>query len=328
MELRSVGVLGTGSASPPRVLTNHDLERIVDTSDDWIVQRTGIRERRIADDGVATSDLALEASRRALEAAEVDPKDLDLIVLATASPDHPVPATSCLVQAKLGAEKAAAFDVASACTGFMTAVAVGSRFVASGGAETALVIGAECLSRITDYQDRTTCVLFGDGAGAFVLAPKSRAPRGEILATRLGSDGTGYEYIWVPGGGSRRPASPETVAGREHFLRVRGREVFRFAVTRMVELIEETLAPYDRSELGLVVPHQVNLRILEAALDRLDLPRDRLLVTIEKYGNTSAASVPVAMDEAVRAGRVEEGKLVVLVAFGAGLTWGSVLMRW
>jgi len=328
MELRRVGVLGTGSATPPRVLTNQDFERMVDTSDDWIVQRTGIRERHVVAEDVATSDLAVEASRRALEAAEVAPEDLDLIVLATATPDHQVPATSCLVQAKLGAKKAAAFDVASACTGFITAMSVGSKFVASGGAETVLVIGAECLSRITDYQDRATCVLFGDGAGAFVLGPKSRAPRGEILDTRLGNDGTGYEFIWIPAGGARRPASAETVAGREHFLRVKGREVFRFAVTRMVELIEATLAPYDRSELGLVVPHQVNLRILDAALERLDLPRDRLLVTIEKYGNTSAASIPVAMDEAVRAGQVEEGKLVVLVAFGAGLSWGSTLMRW
>jgi 3-oxoacyl-[acyl-carrier-protein] synthase-3 len=310
------------------VLTNRDLERMVDTTDEWIVQRTGIRERRIVDEGKTTSDLAAEAAEKALAAAEVSPREIDLVLVATASPDHLVPPTSCRVQAKIGASRSAAFDVGAACSGFLTALATGSRFVSTGGAERVLVIGAECLSRITDYTDRTSCILFGDGAGATVLAPLERAPRGEILETRLGADGTGYEFIWIPSGGAARPASAETVAAKEHFLRLRGREVFKFAVSRMVELIEGTLAPYDPSEVGIVIPHQVNLRILDAALERLDLPRDRLEVTIDRYGNTSAASIPVALDEAVRAGRVVPGKLVLLVAFGAGLTWGSALIRW
>jgi len=323
-----VGIAGTGAYVPERVVPNSWFEEFLDTSDEWIVQRTGIRERRFAAEGQATSDLCVEAARHALTAAEMKPEDLDLIVVGTLTPDHMLPSCACLVQSKLGATNAGAFDVNAACTGFLTALHTGEAFVAAGRAKRALVIGAETLSRFIDLQDRGSCVLFGDGAGAAILAPHETTGRGEILETTLGADGSGFEFIHMVAGGSKVPATPDTVEQRQHYIRVAGREVFRFAVSRMSALIEDFVTRHGADEIGLIVPHQVNRRIIDAALDRIDMTDERVIVNIQHYANTSAATVPIAFDEAVRTGRVPKGKLVAFVAFGAGLTWGSTLLRW
>ena len=323
-----VGIAGTGSYMPERVVPNSYFEKIVDTSDEWIVQRTGIKERRFAAPDQATSDMAIEAAKAALESSGTRPEDLDLIILGTLTPDHLLPATAALVQHRLGATRAAAFDCNAACTGFMTALTTGEAFVASGRARRVLAIGAEALSRFVDFQDRTSCILFGDGAGAAVLAPWDECRQGEILRSTLGADGSGYEFIHMRGGGSRQPPTHSSIDGGDHFIRVRGREVFRFAVTKMSDLIAEMVEGHSYDELCLVVPHQVNQRIIESALERLGWSDEKVMVNIQRYGNTSAATVPVALDEARRTGRLEKGKLVVLVAFGAGLTWGGTLIRW
>lgn len=327
-EGRQVGIAGTGHYVPERVVPNSYFEQFVETSDEWISQRTGIKERRFAAEDQATSDLCIEAARRALESAGVSAEDLDLIVVGTVSPDQYLPACAPLVQEALGAKRAASFDVNAACTGFITALSVGDSAIRAGRAENVLVIGAEALSRFLDLEDRTSCILFGDGAGAAVLRAQEPGGPAEILRISLGSDGTGYEFIQMTGGGSRRPSSQETVAGREHYIRVRGRDVFRFAVTSMARTVGEMLEGQDADELGLVVPHQVNLRIIDSAAERLGIPMEKVFVNIEKYGNTSAASVPIALDEAIRAGRIEAGKLLVMCAFGAGLNWGGALVRW
>jgi len=323
-----VGIAGTGSYLPERVVPNAWFEGFLDTSDEWIVQRTGIRERRFAAGHEACSDLCIAAARKALEAAKLAPEDLDLIVVGTLTPDHLLPSTACLVQQALGARNAGAFDVNAACTGFLTALHSGEAFVAAGRARRVLVIGAEVLSRFIDLKDRTSCILFGDGAGAAVLAPYAEAGRGEILETTLGADGSGFEFIHMVAGGSRAPATPDTLQRGEHWIRVHGREIFRFAVARMSSMIEDFVARYGAEEVGLIVPHQVNRRIIDAALDRIGMTDEKVVVNIQSYANTSAATVPIAFDEAVRAGRVEKGKLVIFVAFGAGLTWGSTLIRW
>lgn len=323
-----VGIAGTGSYVPERVVPNAEFEKFLDTSDEWIVQRTGIRERRFAAEGEATSDLSIRAGRRACEAAGVRPEELDLVLVGTLTPDYPLPSTACLVQAGLGAKKAGAFDIAAACTGFLAALNTGAAFVAAGQARRVLVIGAEVLSRFIDLQDRGSCILFGDAAGAAVLMPYDECGQGEVLNSTLGSDGSGFDFIHIPAGGSRKPASHETVEARDHAIHLRGRDVFRFAVTHMSDLIGQMLEGHDPEELGLIVPHQVNRRIIDAALDRIGMTDERVVVNIQKYGNTSAATVPLALDEAVREGRVEKGKLVVLVGFGAGLTWGASLVRW
>lgn len=323
-----VGTAGTGSYVPARVVPNSWFESRVDTSDEWIVQRTGIQTRRFVADDEATSDMALHASRRALEAARIAPEDLDLIVCGTLTPDHLLPATSALLQERLGARRAGAFDVNAACTGFMTAFSTAEAFIAAGRARRVLAIGAETLSRFVDYKDRTSCILFGDAAGAAVLAPWEDCRQGEVLRTILGADGSGYPHIHMVAGGSRMPPTIETVNAGYHHIRVNGREVFRFAVQRMSELIEELARGHEYDEIGLLVPHQVNRRIIDAALERVGWTDEKVIVNIQHYGNTSAASVPVAFDEAVRAGRAPKGKLVILVAFGAGLTWGGALLRW
>jgi 3-oxoacyl-[acyl-carrier-protein] synthase-3 len=323
-----VGILGTGSCLPENVVTNSDLEKMVDTSDEWIVTRTGIRERRIAVAGQNTSDLAYGAAREACERSGTDPRELDLIIVATVIPDMPFPSTACLIQHRLGATRAAAMDIEAACSGFIYGLSIGYHFVVAGTYRRVLVVGAEVLSRITDFTDRNTCVLLGDGAGAAVLGPVEDG-RG-ILAIKLGADGSRADMLKQPAGGSRLPASVETVQARQHFIVMNGREVFKFAVktidTAVREVLDECgLTPQDMS---LLVPHQANLRIMEAAAGRLGLAMDRIAVNIDRYGNMSAASIPVALHEASRDGRLKPGDLVVLVAFGGGLTWGSVAMRW
>jgi 3-oxoacyl-[acyl-carrier-protein] synthase-3 len=310
------------------VVENGHFEKYLDTSDEWITQRTGIKARRWAADGEATSQMAVAASRRALEAARIDPADLDLVICGTLTPDHLLPGCAALVQRELGATHAGAFDINAACTGFLSALNTGEAFVGSGRARYVLAIGAETLSRWIDPQDRGSCILFGDGAGAAVLAPWEERRQGEVLKTTLGADGSGYELIHMKGGGSLHPATRASVERGDHFIRVQGREVFRFAVERMGALIAELAEGHEYEEICLVVPHQVNLRIIDAALERMGWDKEKVVVNIQDYGNTSAASVPVALDEAVRAGRAVPGKLVILAAFGAGLTWGGALIRW
>lgn len=307
---------------------NREFEKWIDTSDEWIVQRTGIRERRWVAEDETTSDMCVAAGRQALDAAGVKPQDLDLVIVGTLTPDFLLPACSCLVQNRLGAVNSGAFDVSAACTGFLTALHTGEAFLSAGRAKRVLVIGAESLSRFIDLKDRSSCIIFGDGAGAAVLMPWEECHQGEILRTRLGADGSGYATIHMRGGGSKTPPTAESVARGDHFIRLQGRETFRFAVAKMAEMIELMVEGQDLSQVDLIVPHQVNQRIFEAAMERLGWGLDKLFINIDKYGNTSAASVPIALDEAVRAGRVRKEKLAVLVAFGAGLTWGGTLIRW
>ena len=323
-----VGIAGTGSRLPDKVLVNSDFEQWVDTSDEWIVQRTGIRERRWVAEGEATSDMCIAAGRMALDAAGVKPEELDLIIVGTLTPDYLLPACSCLVQDRIGAKNAGAFDVSAACTGFLTSLHTGEAFIASGRAKRVLVIGAESLSRFVDIHDRSSCIIFGDGAGAAVLMPWEECRQGEILRTKLGADGSGYGFIHMKGGGSVNPPTAQSVARGDHFIRLQGRETFRFAVAKMAEMIELMVEGQDINDVSVIVPHQVNQRIFEAAMERLGWGLDKLFINIDKYGNTSAASVPIALDEAVRAGRVTKEKLAVFVAFGAGLTWGGTLIRW
>jgi 3-oxoacyl-[acyl-carrier-protein] synthase-3 len=313
---------------PERVLTNGELARIVDTSDDWIRQRTGIAERRVAGEGESTFTLALAAAEAALEVADLDPAELDLIIVATITPEYAFPATACLVQDALGADRAAAFDLSAGCTGFVYGLGLAADLVAAGTYQAALVVGADTLSRITDWTDRGTCVLFGDGAGAVVVLG-GEAPGG-VLASVLGSDGSGAELLYQPAGGSARPASLETVAAREHCARMEGRQVFRFATRVMPEATREVLkrAGLGVEDIALVVPHQANDRILQAAARGLGLGEDRVFSNLARYGNTSAASIPIALCEALGAGRVERGDVVVLVGFGAGLTWGATAIQW
>lgn len=327
-ELQRVRIAGTGSAVPDRIMPNSELAQMVETNDEWITSRTGIKERRIVAAGESTGDLAFRAAQRACESAKVDPKDIDLLICATISPDYIFPATAAIVAARLGATNAGAFDLEAACTGFVYGLSVGWKFVQTGMYQNVLVVGADSMTRITDFTDRNTCVLFGDGAGAVVLQPTTT--ESDILFASLHADGSRPDIMWIPTGGSKTPTTPQTVAERGQFLRIKGREVYKFAVIKFVELIHEAL---DKSNLtldqvDLVIPHQVNLRIIEASAERLKVPLDKFFVNIQKYGNTSGGSVPLALDEAVRSGRLKRGNLVLLVAFGAGLTWGSALLRW
>lgn len=320
-------ITGTGSYAPSRIMTNAELERMVATSDEWIRERTGIRERHIAASGEACSDLAVQAGRRALAAAGLAAADLDLILVATCTGDYPLPATACLVQHQLGATKAAACDLAAACCGFVYALSVADAYVRT-GMRHVLVIGSEVMSAITDWTDRNTCILFGDGAGAAVVSASEG--EGGILSTHLRSDGSLCELIAVPGGGSRTPPSEKVVAERTNFIKMKGNETFKVAVRTLEEIARETLAANQLQveDLDLYVPHQANVRILKAVMERLGLPLEKVMLNLEHYGNTSAASIPIALDEAVRAGRVQDGSLVMLGAFGAGLTWASALIRW
>jgi 3-oxoacyl-[acyl-carrier-protein] synthase-3 len=318
-------IAGTGSYLPEKVLTNDDLAKFVDTSDEWIAARTGIRERHIAAEGETTSDLAYHAAVCALEAAGVDAKDLDLIVLGTTTPDVIFPSTACLVQARLGAAGCPAFDVNAACSGFVYALTVADKFIRSGAAKTALVIGAETLTRMLDWSDRGTCVLFGDGAGAVVLKADDETG---ILSTHMHADGTKAELLHNPVGVSKGFKPDEQNAGVRVLMA--GNDVFKHAVKALDSVVEETLEAngLDRHQLDWLIPHQANLRIIEATAKRLDMPMERVIVTVDKHGNTSSGSVPLALDHAVRSGKVERGQLLLLEAFGGGFTWGSALIRY
>jgi len=326
--IRGTTIAGTGMYVPDRVLTNDDLARMVDTSDAWIVERTGIRERRIAAPDQASSDLALIACQRALDMAGLEPGDVDHIVLATTTPDRILPSCACTLQQKLGATNAAAYDVFAACTGFVFGLGLGRGLIGAGIADTVLVVGVETLSRIVDYTDRNTCVLFGDGAGAAVL--RACAPGTGLHAVDMHSDGELGEVLEVPAGISRNPASDETVAGHEHFIRMQGKKLYPFAVRSMEESTRRCAesAGWSASEIDLFIPHQANLRIIEAVRERLGTPADKVYVNIDRYGNTSSASIPIALDECVRSGRLKPGDKLAIAAFGGGATWGASSMTW
>jgi len=325
---RSCSIAAVGSYVPSRILTNADLEKMVETSDEWITTRTGIKERRIAANDEYTSDLAAKAAKRALEKAGVSPEQLDLIIVATITPDMPFPATACLVQEKLGAKKAAAFDLEAACSGFIYGLEIGQQFIMSRTYENVLVIGAEKLSTIVDWKDRNTCVLFGDGAGAAVLQHRSNSHG--LLTVCMGSDGGKSNLIMMPGGGSRNPATPETVNARLHYLKMEGRETFKNAVNAMYAAAKEALdrCNLDISQIKCIIPHQANRRIIEAVGERLGAKEGQIFVNLHKYGNTSAASVAIALDEAVESGVINRGDFVMLLAFGAGLTWAAAIIEW
>jgi len=328
MKIQTV-IRGTGSYLPAKVLTNADLEKMVDTTDEWIVSRSGIRERHMADPGQATSDLATQAAGKALEMAGIKAEELDLIIVATLSPDHFFPSTAGLVQRNIGASKAAAFDLEAACTGFIYALSIADAFIRNATYQTVLVIGAEVLTKFIDWEDRSTCVLFGDGAGAAVLRGEEGGQRG-IISTHLHSDGRLAELLYVPGGVSRMPPTHEMIDKKLNTVKMQGNDVFKVAVTKLAEVVGEVLEENGLSEeeIDFLVPHQANLRIIQATARKLKLPMEKVIVTVDRHGNTSAASVPLALDEAVRTGRIVQGDRVLLEAFGGGLTWGAALVRW
>ena len=324
-----VCIAGTGSYLPERILTNAELAVQVDTSDEWIVSRTGIRERRIAAEGEFTSHLATNAARKALEQAGLAVEDIELIIVATITPDTPTPATACYVQHNLGAFNAVAFDISAACSGFLYAMKISKRLISDGAFKNALIIGAEKLSAVTNWEDRTTCVLFGDGAGAAVLR-RAEPEEGSILATEMGTDGNLTHLLNIPGGGTACPITSENVNDHLVTLTMMGKEVFKHAVNRMKEAAEKVIerAGLQPQDIACVIPHQANLRIIDAIADRLAVPNERVFVNLDKYGNTSAAAVAIALDEANRSGAFKRGDHIVLVVFGAGLTWAAAAIRW
>jgi len=321
-------IIGTGHYVPEKTLTNQDLEKMVDTSDEWIITRTGIRERRIAKRTESTSDLATKAALNALDSAGVKPEELDCIIVATATPDMMFPSVACLVQEKIEAVNAAAFDIEAACTGFIYALTMAQQFLLTRYYSKVLVIGAETLSKITDYKDRNTCVLFGDGAGAVVLELGEEGSG--ILSSELGADGKGAKLLKLPAGGSLHPASGETVNNRMHYIKMDGNEVFKFAARKMSSSAKNVIekAGLDVKDIDFLIPHQANIRIIASAAKRLDIEEEKVYVNLDRYGNMSAASIPVALDEAVKKGLIGRGDNIVLVGFGGGLTWGAILIRW
>jgi len=328
MSTSSAIVSGTGMSVPERVVTNSDLEKIVDTSDEWIVTRTGIRERRIAGESESLAQFCVEASRQALDAAGIEATDLDLIILATVTPDMPIPATACTVQHELGARRAAAFDLSAGCSGFLYAQQVAKQFLVSGRHGHVLIIGAELLSRYLDWTDRTTCVIFADGAGAAVMST-GESPRG-VLSSALHSDGSMVDFICMPGGGALHPPCQAMIDQRLHYIRMRGNETFKIAVRSLGDVCREVLeaAGLEAKDVDCFIPHQANQRIIDAVASRLKIPADHCHVNVERFGNTSSASIPIALDEAVRIGKIRSGDIVLMAAFGAGLTWGASLVRW
>lgn len=325
---RYAHIVGWGKYVPSKVLTNDDLSRMVNTSDEWIVTRTGIRERRVAGSKDTTASMGLAAAKEALERAGIRPHEVDLIIVATATPEYAFPATACLVQDALGAVNAGSFDLSAGCTGFMYALAMGAQVIQSGAHDVVLIIGSETLSRILDWNDRGTCVLFGDGAGALVM--RAGTSPGGVLSTMIRSDGSGGELLIVPGGGSKHPASHQTLEQGLHFVKMNGREVFRFATRIMDKSAREVVAKAGVSmdDVELIIPHQANLRIIQAAARALKLPEDRFFVNLQHYGNTSSASIPIAICEAVEQGKLKPGDHCVMVGFGAGLTWGAATVKW
>ncbi len=326
--MRSV-IAGTGSYAPERVVTNAELEKMVETSDQWIQERTGIKRRRVAAPEQASSDLAVEAARKALDAAKVDPKELELIIVGTVTPDYPFPSVGAVLQGKLGNKRAFALDVSAACAGSMYALGIADRYVASGAVKNALVVGVDTLTRITDWTDRNTCILFGDAAGAMVLRPTDDPRRG-VLSTRLHTDGSLVGILLQPGGGSREPISEKIVRERSHFVKMNGREVYKVAVRALVESCNEVLAAEKLTpgDVTWVIAHQANKRILDATLDRLEIPPSKCWMNLENYGNTSSASMPMTLDEANRAGWFKPGDVILLMAIGGGMAWGAGLVRW
>ena len=324
---RAIGITGLGMHVPKKVLTNLDLEKMIETTDEWIQARTGIRERHVAEPGTTTSDLAYRAGLEALKQAHLDPQDLELLIVATTTPDMLFPSTSCLVQRRLGAKSAVCFDLSAACSGSVFAMITAQQYLLTGRYRNALVIGAEVLSSFIDWTDRSTCILFGDGAGACVMAPGSR---GGILATDMGSDGSAAELLYMPGGGSKHPPSHTSVDQRLHFLRMNGGEIFKLAVRRMADSAKQVIkdARLHPEHVECFIPHQANTRIIEAVAKRADLPLEKVFMNLQRYGNTSAASNLIALYEAVKDGVVKRGDHIVMVAFGAGLTWGSILLQW
>ncbi len=323
-----VGILGTGHSYPEGILTNADLERTVETSDEWITTRTGIKQRRKAAPGEYTSLFAIRAARQAIERARLDPSDIDLILCATVTPDQILPSTGCIIQAELGANKAAAMDVVAACSGFLYGLTLANSMIQTGQSRYSLVIGAEILTQYVDYSDRQTCVLFGDGAGAAVLG-QVEGNRG-ILATRIKSDGRYEEQLFSPGGGTRRPPTAETLAAGDHFFKMKGNELFKVAVRSMTDVSREVLEEAGKraEDVTLFIPHQANQRITDAVANKLDVDGERVYSNIAMHGNTSSASIPIALDECVEADRIKEGDLVLMTSFGGGVTWGAVLMTW
>jgi 3-oxoacyl-[acyl-carrier-protein] synthase-3 len=322
-------IVGTGHSYPEGILTNADLEKMVETSDDWITTRTGIKQRRKAAPGEYTSLFAVRAARQAIERAGLQASDIDLLLCATVTPDQILPSTGCLIQAELGANKAAAMDIVAACSGFLYGLTLADTMIRTGQSKHALVIGAEVLTQYVDYSDRQTCVLFGDGAGAAVLAASNGDDRG-ILSARIRSDGRYEEQLFSPGGGTRRPATAETLAAGDHFFKMKGNELFKVAVRSMADISKEVLedAGMKPEDVKLFIPHQANQRITDAVANKLNVESDRVYSNIAMHGNTSSASIPIGLDECVEAGRINEGDLVLLASFGGGVTWGGVLMRW
>jgi 3-oxoacyl-[acyl-carrier-protein] synthase III len=323
----AISITGIGAYAPERVLTNDDLSQMMDTSDEWIIERTGIRERRIAREGEALSDLALPASRDALDQAGIDPAAVDLIIVATVTPDMAFPSAGAIIADELGSPDAAAYDLSAGCTGFMYAIAQGYGMVAAGLARHALVVGGDVLSKILDWSDRRTAVLFGDGAGAVVL---ERVSEGGFLGFELGADGSGGSQLFLPAGGSREPASAETVADRRHFVQMNGREVFKFATRVLVSSAQKVLAECGKTvdDVDVYIPHQANVRIIDHAAEKLGIPKEKIVINVDRYGNTSSGSIPLALAEAQADGRLRDGALVLMTGMGAGLTWGSGLIEW
>ncbi len=324
-------ILGTGAYVPERIVKNSDLEAIVDTSDHWIRERTGIKERRIAHEGQPVSHLAFGAAERALKDAMVDALEVDLIIMGTVTPDMPMPSTSCLVQQKLGADKAAAFDISAACSGFMYALSIGDQFIKSGMYKKVLVVGADMFSKVVDWSNRDTCILFSDGAGAMLLGATSETDERHVIkSTHLFSDGKQSDKLYIPGGGTLNPTSHDTLYEGMHYVRMRGNELFKVAVKAMVDAGRQALKQNNLTvdDLDLVVPHQANIRIMESIAKKLKVPMEKVMVTLDYYGNSSAATVPTAFDKARKTGRIQDGDTILTVAFGAGLTWASSIIQW
>ncbi len=320
-------ISGTGRYLPEKILTNLDFEKFLDTSDEWITSRTGIKERHIAADDESTADMTTAAAVKAIENAGLKASEIDLIVNATFTPEMPLPSTACFVQQQLGISGCGAFDLVAACSGFVYAISVATQFIEAGIYRNVLVTGGETMSRVTDYRDRGSCILFGDGAGAAVLSASDDRDRG-VRYTKLAADGEGWEMLYIPGGGARLPASAETVENRDHYVKLHGREVYKFAVHKMQFLIEDAMKQCDLSadDIDMIVPHQVNQRIIDSACKHLKFPTEKVYVNIDRMGNTSAASIPIALDEAREVGRINQGDTILMVAFGAGLTWASALV--